>query len=74
MDVQAMKYVGAGIAAIGMGGAAIGVGHIFSALLSGVSRNPSVEGKLFKNAIIGAALAEALGIFAFALAVLILFL
>lgn len=74
MEGESIKYIGAGIAAIGMVGAAIGVGHIFAALLNGVSRNPSVEGKLFKNAIIGAALAEALGIFAFALALLILFL
>lgn len=74
MEGESIKYIGAGIAAIGMVGAAIGVGQIFAALLNGVSRNPSVEGKLFKNAIIGAALAEALGIFAFALALLILFL
>jgi F-type H+-transporting ATPase subunit c len=65
--------LGAGISAIGMGLAAIGVGHIFAALVSGIARNPSADSKLFQRAIIGAGLAEGLGIFAFLVALLLLF-
>ncbi len=68
------KFLGAGLATLGMLGSAIGVGMIFSALLNGVSRNPSTEKALFKNALIGAALAEGLGIFAFVLALILFFL
>ena len=68
-----MRFIGAGLAAIGMLGAAIGVGNIFAALINGVARNPSVEGKLIKNAFIGAGLSEALGLFAFLVSLLLLF-
>jgi F-type H+-transporting ATPase subunit c len=71
--VQGMKFIGAGLATIGMVGAAIGIGNIFSGLVNGIARNPSVEKQLFKNAFIGAALAEALGLFAFVISMLLLF-
>lgn len=73
MDPVAFKYLGAGIATLGMLGAAIGVGNIFQALLTGVARNPSVEPQLMKSAFIGAGLSEALGLFAFLIALLLLF-
>ncbi|MCE2993858.1 MAG: F0F1 ATP synthase subunit C [Alphaproteobacteria bacterium] len=73
MEAEGLKYIGAGLSAIGMLGAAIGVGNIFTALLNGVARNPSVEGKLLKSAFIGAGLAEALGLFAFLISLLLLF-
>ena len=58
MDPLAAKYIGAGIACIGMGGAGIGVGHIFGNFLSGALRNPAAAGAQFTNALIGAALAN----------------
>lgn len=73
LDNQAFKFLGAGLSAIGMIGGALGVGSIFTALLNGIARNPSVEPKLFKNALIGAALAEALGIFAFVISMLLIY-
>lgn len=74
MDAESMRYLGAGIAAIGLIGASIGVGNIFVAFLNGIARNPSVEGKLSRSAFIGAGLVEALGVFAFAVSLLLLFL
>ena len=71
MDPVAAKMIGAGIACIGMGGAGIGVGHIFGNFLSGALRNPAAAGAQFTNALIGAALAEGLGIFAFLIAILL---
>ena len=41
MDFTAAKYLAAGIACLGMGLAAIGVGNIFGQFLSGALRNPS---------------------------------
>ncbi|KAK9334874.1 hypothetical protein V1521DRAFT_441577 [Lipomyces starkeyi] len=46
-------------------GAGIGIGIVFSSLISGVSRNPSVRGQLFQYAILGFALSEATGLFCY---------
>ncbi len=73
MDPVAAKYIGAGLAAIGMGAAAVGVGVIFGNFVSGALRNPSAAASQFTNALLGAALAEGLGIFAFLVAIILLF-
>jgi len=73
MDAQAAKFLGAGIACLGMGLAAIGVGNIFGNFLSGALRNPSAADSQFGRAFVGAALAEGLGIFALVVALLLLF-
>ena len=64
MEVEAAKAIGAGLATLGMIGAGIGVGNIFGNFLAGAQ-----IGNLF----VGAALAEALGILAFVLGLLIYF-
>ena len=68
-----LKFVGVGLLAFGMLGAALGVGNIFSALLNGIARNPSAEAKLSKYVFIGAGLAEAMGLFALVLAFMLLY-
>lgn len=73
MEVEAAKAIGAGLATLGMIGAGIGVGNIFGNFLSGALRNPSAAGSQIGNLFVGAALAEALGILAFVLGVLIYF-
>jgi F-type H+-transporting ATPase subunit c len=73
MDPEAAKFIGAGIAAIGMAGAAMGVGNIFGSFLSGALRNPAAAGSQFGNLIFGFAVTEALGIFSFLIALLLLF-
>jgi F-type H+-transporting ATPase subunit c len=73
METDAAALIGAGLAAIGMGAAAIGVGTIFGNFLSGALRNPSAADSQFGRAFIGAALAEGLGIFAFVVALILLF-
>lgn len=67
------KYLGAGLACIGMAGAAIGVGNIFGSFLSGALRNPAASATQFGNLIFGFAVTEALGIFSFLIALLLLF-
>ena len=73
MDAEAAKYIGAGLATLGMIGSAVGVGNIFGQFLSGALRNPSAADGQFGRAFIGAALAEGLGIFAFVVALILLF-
>ena len=73
MEAEAAKYIGAGIACLGMGGAGIGVGMIFSQFLNGALRNPSASQGQFANLIFGFAVTEALGIFSLLIALLLLF-
>ena len=73
MDPIAAKYIGAGIACIGMGGAGVGVGAIFGHYLAAALRNPSAAQGQFGNLIFGFAVTEALGIFSLLIALLLLF-
>jgi F-type H+-transporting ATPase subunit c len=73
MDAVSLKYIAVGLMAFGLLGAAIGVGNIFAATVEAVARNPSAEDKIFKYAIIGAGLAEAMGLFAFVLCFILIF-
>ena len=73
MDVEAAKLIGAGLAAIALGGAGVGIGTIFGNYLSAAIRNPSAAQKQFPNLLLGFALAEATGLFALVIALLILF-
>jgi F-type H+-transporting ATPase subunit c len=73
MDPVAAKFLGAGLACLGMGLAAMGVGNIFGNFVAGALRNPSAAASQFTNAIVGAALAEGLGIFALVVALVLLF-
>ncbi|MCS6757970.1 F0F1 ATP synthase subunit C [Devosia sp. SL43] len=73
MEAEAAKYIGAGIACFGMAGAAIGVANIFGNFLSGALRNPSAAPSQFSNLIFGFAVTEALGIFSFLVALILLF-
>lgn len=71
--VQAAKIIGSAIATVGLMGAGIGIGLVFSSLITGVSRNPSVRGQLFQYSILGFALSEATGLFCLMVAFLLLY-
>lgn len=73
MDVAAAKAIGAGIAVIALLGVGIGIGNIFSSLVSSVARNPSARDQVFGLGILGFALTEAVALFALLIAFLILF-
>ncbi|MEC5289057.1 MULTISPECIES: F0F1 ATP synthase subunit C [unclassified Aurantimonas] len=73
METDAAKFIGAGLATLGMGGAAIGLGNIFGQYLAGALRNPSAADGQFGRLIFGFAVTEALGIFALLVALLLLF-
>ena len=71
--LAAAKYIGAGLATIGLAGAGVGIGVVFAGLIIATSRNPALKPQLFNYAILGFALAEATGLFALMVAFLILF-
>ncbi len=73
MDATAAKYLGAGIATLGVIGAGIGLGLLFGNYLAGALRNPSAAPSQQPMLFLGLALTEAMGIFALVLAFLILF-
>lgn len=73
MDPAAAKYLGAGIATIALFGVGLGIGNIFSALISSVARNPAARDVVFPMGILGFALTEAVALFALLIAFLILF-
>ncbi|PPB80446.1 F-type H+-transporting ATPase subunit c [Albidovulum inexpectatum] len=67
------KYIGVGLSCLGMGGAAMGVGNVAANYLSGALRNPSAAASQTATLFIGMAFAEALGIFSFLVALLLMF-
>lgn len=77
MEAEAAKllsqYIGAGLACVAMGGAAIGVGNVVGNYLAGALRNPAAAASQQATMFIGIAFAEALGIFGFLVALLLMF-
>ena len=73
MILEAGKMIGAGAATVGLAGAGAGIVTVFGAYIIGVSRNPSLQGELFKICIFGFALTEAMALFCLMMAFLILF-
>lgn len=71
MEGEALKYIGMGLAALGMLGAALGVGKVFAALLEGIARNPGAKKEMMGPAFIGAAFAEFMGLLAFVVVIMI---
>lgn len=67
------KCIGAGLATIGLAGAGVGIGTVFGALVLGISRNPALKDELFRMAILGFALTEAIALFSLMIAFLVLF-
>jgi F0F1-type ATP synthase membrane subunit c/vacuolar-type H+-ATPase subunit K len=73
MEVESAKLLAAGIAVLGVTGAALGVGRIFSSMIDSIARNPSAKKDMQTFAYVGAALSEALGIFALLISFMIFF-
>ena len=73
MDATSLKFIGVGLMAFGMLGAAVGIGTIFGSLVNAISRNPSAADQMQRMAFIGAGLAEAMGLFSFVIAMLLIF-
>ena len=73
MELEAAKMIGAGLAVIALAGVGVGIGNIFSSLVSSIARNPAARGEVFGRGILGFALTEAIALFALLVSFLILF-
>ena len=74
MELEAAKFIGAGIATIGMIGAGIGVGNVWSSYFSALARNPASKDSIGASIWIGFAVTEAIALFALMIAMMLLFL
>jgi len=73
--LRVAAYTGGGIAmGLGAVGAAIGEGYTAAQANVSVSRNSEISGDIFKNMLVGQAVAESASIFALVIAILLLFL
>ncbi|HQO11037.1 MAG TPA: ATP synthase F0 subunit C [bacterium] len=74
MDMEAAKYIGAGIA-MGLGaiGPAIGEGIAASKALEAIGRNPEANGKIAPLMFVAMAITESTGIYSLVIALIILF-
>ena len=69
---EAMRFLGAGLAAgLGMIGPGIGIGILGAAAMNAIGRNPEARGAILTNMILAIAFAEAIGIYALIVAVIL---
>lgn len=73
MELAAAKMIGAGMAVIALLGVGIGLGNIFSNLITAIARNPSAKADLMPVGLLGFALTESIALMAFVTAMMILF-
>lgn len=73
-DPNVVKWFAAGLA-IGVGalGPGLGIGLAVRGAMEALGRNPEAEGAVRTTLIIGAALAEAVAIYAFVIAIILIF-
>jgi len=74
LGVDAAKMLAAGLAiGIGVIGPGIGIGMLGAGAMNAIGRNPEAAGSITTNMILAIAFAEALGIYALIVAVILLF-
>ena len=72
MDAEAIRMLAAGLA-IGLGslGPALGIGILGYGAMQGLARNPEARGPIMTNMILAIAMAEAIGIYALIIAIIL---
>jgi len=73
MEAEAAKFIGAGLAALGMIGAGIGVGNVWASYFQAIARNPAAKAEIGANIWIGFAVTEAIALYALIVALIALF-
>ena len=73
MDVEAARFIGAGLASMALIGAGIGIGVVFGNYLAGALRNPGAAASQTANLLLGFALCEATGLFGLVVALIMLY-
>lgn len=74
MEPEVMKLLAVGLAAsLGLLGPALAIGLIGYSALQGIARNPEASGPIMTNMILVTAFAEAIGIYALIIAIILVF-
>ena len=74
MDAQAAKLLGAGIAmGVGALGPGLGLGMMIGKALESIARQPEVAGDIRTNMFIGIGVTEAVALYAFVIALILIF-
>jgi len=73
MTFEAIKVLAAALALIPLFGVGLGLGKLFSSFIEAVGRNPGAKNDIFPIGMIGAAMTEAVAIFALAVSLILIF-
>jgi F-type H+-transporting ATPase subunit c len=73
MLLAASQKIGAGLSTAGLAGCGVGIGLVFAGLLVSSATNPFIKDDLFRVAMLGFALTEAVALFTLMVTFLILF-
>ena len=73
MLLQSAKFIGAGLATIGLAGAGIGIGQIGKGAVESIARQPEAANDIRSGMILTAAFVEGVALFAVIAAVLAIF-
>ena len=72
MEAEGMKWLAIGLAAgLGLLGPGLGIGLIGYSALQGLARNPEARGPIGTNMILAIAFAEAIGIYALIISIIL---
>jgi len=73
MDAEAAKMIGAGLAMVGSLGPGIGLGILLGKAYESIARQPEVAGDIRTNMFIGIGVTEAVALYAFVVALILIF-
>ncbi len=73
MDINVAKLFAAALALIPMFAVGLALGKLFSSFIEAVGRNPGAKKDVFQIGLIGAAMTEAIAIFALVVSLILIF-
>lgn len=73
MEAEAAKFIGAGLAAMGVMGSGVGLGILFANWIQAIARNPEAADQFSLQGYLGFAMTEAIALFALLISLLLLF-
>jgi len=71
--ITGLRFLGAGLAAIGVAGAGVGIGVVTGGAVQAMGRNPEAAPLVQTNMILGIVFAESTAIYALVVALILLF-
>ena len=73
IGAEAAKWLGVGMAGLGLAGAAIGLGILGNGAMAALGRNPEARDAIVPNMVLALAFTEAIGIYGLVTVILLIF-